>query len=170
MAIATLETWRELDEAISDRSWGSHPQHARPTVVFRGLARSDYSNITSLARLEGDYPALERHLLRNFRKYAYQRAPGPTIWDWLALGQHHGLPTRLLDWTFSPLLALHFPTPPWPDDDRPPVSGRTTRRRSSRATWAARIGCCPRRCGASSSARARCCSPRRCSPRRRRTS
>src|SRR4051794_15608500 len=117
MEITTLQTWRELDDAISDRSWGSHPQHARPTVVFRGLARSDYSNITSLARLEGDYPALERHLLRNFRKYAYQRAPGPTTWDWLALGQHHGLPTRLLDWTFSPLVALHFATSTWPEHD-----------------------------------------------------
>jgi len=117
MEITTLENWRELDEAISDRSWGSHPQHARPTVVFRGLARADYSNVTSLARLEGDYASLERHLLRNFRKYAYQRAPGPTTWDWLALGQHHGLPTRLLDWTFSPLVALHFATSTWPEHD-----------------------------------------------------
>jgi hypothetical protein len=117
MDITTLTSWRELDEAISDRSWGSHAEHARPTVVFRGLARSDFSNVTSLARLDGDYPSLERHLLRNFRKYAYQRAPGPTTWDWLALGQHHGLPTRLLDWTFSPLVALHFATSTWPERD-----------------------------------------------------
>jgi len=113
----TVTSWHELDEAITDPSFGRHTEHARPTLVFRGLARASYTNTSSLARLSGDYAAVERHLMRNFRKYAHQEAPGPTEWDWMALGQHHGLPTRLLDWTFSPLVALHFATASWISDD-----------------------------------------------------
>jgi hypothetical protein len=110
MSVYTVSSWRELDEAIADTSWCGHPNRVHSTLVFRGLARASYRNISSLARLAGDYPTLERHLLRNFRKYAHRERPGPTTWDWLALAQHHGLPTRLLDWTFSPLVALHFAT------------------------------------------------------------
>jgi hypothetical protein len=84
-------------------------------TVFRGLARSSYRNVHSLARLHGGFADLERHLLRSFRKYAHRHSPGPSVWDWLSLAQHHGLPTRLLDWTYSPLVALHFATVTAPD-------------------------------------------------------
>jgi hypothetical protein len=117
MAIETVSRWRDLDDAIADTTWCPHPQRVHSTLVWRGLARSSYSNVSSLARLSADYPRLERHLVRNFRKYAHREAPGPTMWDWLSLAQHHGLPTRLLDWTFSPLVALHFATASWADDE-----------------------------------------------------
>ncbi|TDC08791.1 FRG domain-containing protein [Nonomuraea longispora] len=117
MGMVTVSSWRELDDSISEagRRDGVGPAHS--SLVFRGLARSTYSHVSGLARLNGDYADLESHLIRNFRKYAHRQAPGTTMWDWLALGQHHGLPTRLLDWTFSPLVALHFATASRPEDD-----------------------------------------------------
>jgi hypothetical protein len=117
MSITTVNSWRELDDAIADPSIGHHDHRVHSTLVFRGLARSSYKNVSSLARLSGEYGRLERHLIRNFRKYAHREAPGPTTWDWLSLAQHHGLPTRLLDWTFSPFVALHFATASWADEE-----------------------------------------------------
>jgi hypothetical protein len=117
MSVETVNSWRELDDAIADPGIGTHEHRVHSTLVFRGLAQSSYKNVSSLARLSGEYDRLERHLIRNFRKYAHREAPGPTTWDWLSLAQHHGLPTRLLDWTFSPYVALHFATASWADEE-----------------------------------------------------
>jgi hypothetical protein len=108
--VERITSWREFDDAVAAAGAAGSDERVHSSLVFRGLARSSYSNVPSLARLGDDSARLERHLIRNFRKYAHRERPGPTLWDWLSLAQHHGLPTRLLDWTFSPFVAAHFAT------------------------------------------------------------
>ena len=116
-------TFSELLEYLYEGSWNPDMERHRSPFVFRGLPRADQDLANGLARLIGerrDVAKLELSMLRNFRKYAVQQTASPldSIWHWLALAQHHGLPTRLLDWTFSPLVALHFATEPAAADDQ----------------------------------------------------
>lgn len=106
-----VETWEELQRELFRNSWDNKINRFRSPFIYRGLSNKEYDLKTSLIRLGGNYAELEPHLLRNFRKYAHHDAsPGNSVWNWLAVAQHHGLPTRLLDWTFSPYVALHFAT------------------------------------------------------------
>lgn len=104
-------SWPELHEVLYGESWNTQLGRFRSPFVFRGQSRADANLNTTLQRLGGGIRVVERHLLRNFRKYAYRSGVDRDLaWYWLAVGQHHGLPTRLLDWTSSPLVAMHFAT------------------------------------------------------------
>jgi hypothetical protein len=107
----TVNSWDELQQALFADSWNEELGRYRSRFAFRGLSDVDYRLETTLMRLGGSYDELERHLLRNFKKYAHQRVvERDSIWHWLSVAQHYGLPTRLLDWTYSPFIAMHFAT------------------------------------------------------------
>ena len=105
-----ISDWNELTERVYEGSWEAGIARFRPNIAFRGLSDANYALKSGLIRLGGVSERLEGHLLRNFRKYARRDTAPDSIWDWMALGQHHGLPTRLLDWTYSPYVAMHFAT------------------------------------------------------------
>lgn len=86
----------------------------RMRTIFRGVGKVSYQLVPSLGRVQSadktSLPAVERRMVRLFREGArpYLQQQPANEWEWLALAQHHGLPTRLLDWTTNPLVAAYF--------------------------------------------------------------
>ncbi|MCQ2353620.1 MAG: FRG domain-containing protein [Clostridia bacterium] len=101
----------DVMQLISEQEYNSNIQRIRSSYFYRGVPDVKYRMVTSLQRncknLQKD---LEKPILRNFTKYASIEDPSlcDSVWKQMIVGQHHGLPTRLLDWTYSPLVALHF--------------------------------------------------------------
>lgn len=89
--------------------------YGRKTVAYRGVRTVHYKLILKAGRVQflikkGGREGQEKELFRTFNKRAVPHLARKceTDWEWLALAQHHGLPTRLLDWSLNPLVAAYF--------------------------------------------------------------
>jgi hypothetical protein len=106
-----VSSWGDLHEALFDDTFNPRTSRYKSRYAYRGVSSADYDMQTSLMRLGGEFAQVEPHLLRQFKKYAYEQVTArDSEWYWLSVAQHYGLPTRLLDWTYSPQVALHFAT------------------------------------------------------------
>lgn len=95
-------------------------RHQEDRWIFRGVADAKkHFLVPKIGRKAQVYSEpKELTIFRNFRRRARQFATidGLSDWDLLALAQHHGLPTRLLDWSINPLIAAYFAVASSPHD------------------------------------------------------
>lgn len=109
------------DTSFQEQSvtWEQIEKHQDNKFIYRGHKCASWELQSSLERtcdsLHGSLtsaPEMERVLVREFRRrfhhYSVNVPDGSERLRWLSLMQHHGAPTRLLDWTYSIFIAVHF--------------------------------------------------------------
>jgi len=118
---------RMMKEIVINSFSGLHDvieKYDARTVVYRGVKSVKFPLMPKVGRIVppksiGSGEANEKEILRLFKERALRFLDfvPSNDWDWLALGQQYGLPTRLLDWTENPLVACFFAVAESGEDD-----------------------------------------------------
>lgn len=92
-------------------------------MLFRGVSKASYELSPSIARVAAKDTKsrflYEQEIFEEFQARAlpFLKIEPQSQIEWLFLAQHYGIPTRLLDWTTNPLVALFFATEKDHQDD-----------------------------------------------------
>jgi|694.fasta_scaffold63509_3 hypothetical protein len=102
----TITTLTEFTSFIETKCLGEY-------MLFRGQSQ-DWDLLPKIARITpkkgNSILDMETSMLDDFKRLAkpYLKNIPTNEWEWLGLAQHHGMATRLLDWSTNPLAALWF--------------------------------------------------------------
>lgn len=100
----TVSSFPELHEVLSNYRKSNR-------WVFRGHVDPSWKLVPKAGR-EPYSTTDDLSIFKAWKRRAIEYVVNPpdNDWDWMAIAQHHGLATRLLDWTYNPLVAAYFAT------------------------------------------------------------
>ena len=108
MKEVAIKSWDDLLERLQSKEFDNS------SYIFRGVSSSEHKLRPKVGRIldgkECFTPTREMSLYERFSQFSALHLTGrrDDPWENIAVAQHHGLPTRLLDWTFNPLVAAYF--------------------------------------------------------------